>query len=61
MSVQFMRIIGNVISPSAHSPTLIFGKLDLAEYDDGADDQGERDGELGHDENFARIAAPCRL
>ena len=57
MSIQFMRIIGNGDqSGLIIAQRLIFGKLDLTEYDDGADDQGERDGELGHDEDFARIA-----
>ncbi len=58
MRVQFMRIIGNGDqSGLIIAQRLIFGKLDLAEYDDGADDQCERDGELGHDKNFC---ADCR-
>jgi len=32
----------------------VFGELDLAEDGDGADDQGERNGELGNDEDSAR-------
>ena len=57
MRVQSICIIGNIDQSGvviAHR--LIFGELDLAEYDDGADDQGERDGELGNDEHFARNA-----